>query len=93
LLTECVPDQLAGTAVSLPLGVGEIFGAAVLPTIAGILADRFGLYAPMWMATVAGVVIAFLSLFYIETAPRKVSRMRTKPAPDDYLLKRFRAAI
>jgi MFS family permease len=91
LLTECVPEELAGTAVSVPTGVGEIFGAAVVPTIAGILADRFGLYAPMWMATVAGFVIACISLFYIETAPKKVSRMRSKPTPDDYLLRRFRA--
>jgi MFS family permease len=90
LLTESVPDELAGTAVSIPTGVGEIFGAAFMPTIAGILADRFGLYAPMWMATVAGVAIACISLFYIETAPKKVSKMRTELAPDHYLLKRFR---
>jgi MFS family permease len=91
LLTECVPEELAGTAVSVPTGVGEIFGAAFMPTIAGILADKFGLYAPMWMATLAGVVIACVSLFYIETAPRKMARMRAELAPDDYLLKRFRA--
>ncbi|MEW6663669.1 MAG: MFS transporter [Thermodesulfobacteriota bacterium] len=91
LLTECVPEELAGTAVSVPTGVGEIFGAAVVPTIAGILADRFGLYAPMWMATLSGVAIACISFFYIETAPKKVSRMRSKPNPDDYLIRRFRA--
>jgi sugar phosphate permease len=72
LLTECVPDELAGTAVSIPTGVGEIFGAAFMPTIAGMLTDRFSLYAPMWMATVAGLVIACISLFYIETVPKKV---------------------
>jgi sugar phosphate permease len=91
LLTECVPEDLAGTAVSVPTGVGEVFGAAVVPAIAGILADRFGLYAPMWMATVAGIAIACISLFYVETAPKKVSRMRDRPTSDDYLLKRFRA--
>jgi MFS family permease len=91
LLTECVPNEFAGTAVSIPTGVGEILGAAVMPAIAGVLADRFGLYAPMWMATVAGVAISCVSLFYVETAPGKVSKMGTKPTPDDYLLRRFRA--
>jgi hypothetical protein len=45
-----------------------------MPTIAGVLADRFGLYAPLRMVTVAGVVIACISFFYVETAPRKMSK-------------------
>jgi hypothetical protein len=31
-----------------------------------------------------------ISLFYIETAPRRLARMKTKPAPEEHLLSRFR---
>ena len=90
LPTEAVPPEFAGTAVGVPTAVGEIIGAAVMPTIAGALADMFNLYAPMWMAAIAGLVIMLVSLGYVETAPRKVARMRKKPTREDHLLKPFR---
>ena len=61
-----------------------------MPTIAGKLADIFNLFAPMWMAALAGIVIAIVSLFYIETAPRCVEKMQHKPTQNDHLLKAFR---
>jgi fucose permease len=45
--------------------VGEILGAAVMPAIAGALADAFNLYAPMWMAVISPLVVAVISLFYV----------------------------
>jgi MFS family permease len=90
LPAESVPPEIAGTAVSLPVSVGEILGAALLPTIAGILSDKFNLSAPMWMAAVSGVVVAIISVFYIETAPRRLARMEHKPTREDHLLKAFR---
>jgi MFS family permease len=90
LPTEAVPPDFAGTAVGIPTGVGEIIGAAVMPTLAGILADKFGLFAPIWMATIACLVICIVSVFYVETAPKKLSKMRTKPTRDDHLLRPFR---
>jgi MFS family permease len=92
LITESVPDEVAGTAVSVPTSVGEILGAAVIPVIAGAMADSFSIYAPMWMAAAAGLVIACISLIYVETAPRKVAKMTTKPTHNDYLLKPFRVS-
>jgi len=92
LPAESVPPEIAGTAVGLPSAVGELLGAALMPTIAGLLADKFGLVAPIWMASAAGIVICFVSLFYVETAPRRLARMKDKPAPEDYLLRRFRPA-
>ena len=90
LPAESVPPEIAGTAVGLPSAVGELLGAALMPTIAGLLADKFGLVAPIWMASAAGIVICLISLFYVETAPRRLARMKDKPAPEDYLLRRFR---
>ncbi|MBN2242388.1 MAG: MFS transporter [Acidobacteria bacterium] len=90
LPAESVPPRISGTAVAIPTGIGETLGAALMPTIAGMLSDMFNLYAPMWMAALAGVFIAVLSLFYVETAPRCVEKMKHKPTQEDHLLKPFR---
>jgi MFS family permease len=90
LPAESVPPQIAGTAVGVPVAVGETLGAALMPTIAGVLADRFNLFAPMWMAALTGVFIGLMSFLYIETAPRCLARMKRKPTREDHLLKAFR---
>ena len=76
--------------IGVPTAVGEIIGAAIMPTIAGALADMFSLYAPMWMAAISGLLIMLVSLGYVETAPKKVARMSSKPTREDHLLKPFR---
>jgi MFS family permease len=91
LPSEAVPPQYAGTAVGIPSAVGEILGAGVVPAIGGALADKFDLYAPMWMACIAGLVVVALSLMYIETAPRIVARMKRKPTREDHLFAPFRS--
>lgn len=91
LPAESVPPRIAGTAVAIPTGIGETLGATLMPVIAGKLTDIFNdLFAPMWMAALAGVSIAFISLFYVETAPQCVARMKHKPTQNDRLLKAFR---
>ena len=90
LPAESVPPRISATAVAIPTAVGEILGAALMPTIAGKLADIFNLFAPMWMAAFAGIVIAIVSLFYIETAPRCIEKMVHKPTQMDHILKVFR---
>jgi len=86
LPSESVPPQIAGMAVAIPTATGETLGAALMPTIAGILSDKIGLYAPMWMAALAGLVVAVVSIFYVETAPRVVEKMKVKPTQEDHLL-------
>ena len=76
--------------VGVPTAVGEILGAAVMPAVAGALADKFSLFAPMWMAAIAGLVIMIVSLFYVETSPQVVAKMKVQPTRDDHLLKPFR---
>jgi len=92
LPAESVPPEIAGTAMGVPTAVGELLGAALMPTIAGLLADKFSLFAPMWMASAAGIVVCLVSLFYVETAPRCIARMKSKPAPEDHLFRPFRPA-
>ncbi|MDR0843005.1 MAG: MFS transporter [Acidobacteriota bacterium] len=90
LPSESVPPQIAGMAVAIPTATGETLGAALMPYVAGVLGDKLSLYAPMWMAALAGIVIAFVSMFYIETAPRCVEKMDVKPTREDHILKMFR---
>jgi MFS family permease len=91
LPAEAVPPKIAGTAVAIPVAIGETLGAALMPTIAGYLGDtKLGLFAPMWMAALSGIFIAIVSFFYVETAPRAVAKMKNKPTANDHLLKAFR---
>jgi MFS family permease len=90
LPAESVPPRISGTAVAIPTAVGETLGAALMPSIAGKLTDMFNLFAPMWMAALSGILIAIISIFYVETAPRCVAKMKHKPTQNDHLLKAFR---
>ena len=90
LPAESVPPRISGTAVAIPTAIGETLGAALMPSIAGFLSDHVSKFAPMWMAALAGIFIAIISLFYVETAPRCVAKMKHKPTENDHLLKRFR---
>jgi MFS family permease len=91
LPAESVPPRISGTAVAIPTAIGETLGAALMPSIAGLLSDHVSKFAPVWMAAVAGIIIAIISLFYVETAPRCVAKMEHKPTQNDHLLKRFRS--
>ena len=92
LPAESVPPRISGTAVAIPTAIGETLGAALMPTIAGILSDHVSKFAPIWMAAISGVLIAMISCFYIETAPRCVAKMEHPPTPNDHLRKRYRQA-
>jgi len=69
--SETVPFALAGLAIGIPTGVGELVGSGILPTIGGIIADTYGLRAAMLLAAVSALVATIFALFIIETAPRK----------------------
>ena len=90
LPAESVPPRIAGTAVGIPMAIGESIGSTLLPVIAGFLADTFSPFAPMWMAALTGIVIAGISFFYVETAPARVAKMARKPTEQDHLLVFFR---
>jgi cyanate permease len=56
------------TAVSLVFGIGTLFGS-FSPTIAGLLADSYGLQSAFYWAAIVAVVAALLMAF--GTAPAK----------------------
>jgi MFS transporter, ACS family, hexuronate transporter len=77
---ETISRRHAATAMGLIVGVGEIGGGVATPTIAGWLADRSTLAAPLMIAGAAALVAGVLALLLEETAPVKVGAIR--PADD-----------
>jgi fucose permease len=55
------------------VGIGEIFGGGIAPSVAGAIAQNFGIAAILWLALSGVCVGVLLCLFLEETAPRKVS--------------------
>jgi len=69
--TESVPPQFAATAIGLTTLVGEVVGGTLAPAIAGGIADRQGLAAPLWIASAGAVCVFLAGLLLQETAPIK----------------------
>jgi predicted MFS family arabinose efflux permease len=74
--TESVSARLAATAIGLSTLVGELFGGAFAPTLAGSMADKYGLAAPLWIAAGGALLVFLASLFMSETAPAKLGHAR-----------------
>jgi MFS transporter, ACS family, hexuronate transporter len=71
--SESVPKVFAATSIACVVLTGEIIGGTAGPVLAGILADKFSLYSPLWLASGTAVVFFLLSFLLKETAPVKVS--------------------
>ncbi|WP_106477498.1 MFS transporter [Phytohalomonas tamaricis] len=69
--TETVPRQATVTALGLIMGVGELMGGFVAPSIAGYAADQYSLAIVMWISAGGAVVSALLALLLKETAPNR----------------------
>ena len=74
LTTESVPPHLAATAAGIPVSVGEIFGGALMPFLAGYFADIYGLKVALYFSAMAPLIGGFVALCYEETAPRILDR-------------------
>ncbi|MGU7782756.1 MFS transporter [Burkholderia sp. PU8-34] len=70
---EAVPASLMTTASGLVIGVGEVFGGGVAPSVAGYVAKHFGIQYIMQLGIGALAVGLVITLLLKETAP---SRMR-----------------
>lgn len=71
LAAEAAPLGLIASVAGLVIGVGEVFGGGVAPSIAGGIAQRHGLQYTLYFA-LAGQIVGFLiALFLRETAPRR----------------------
>lgn len=70
---ESIPARYIASVVGLTQGIGEIVGGVLAPTLAGTMADRFDLGAPLVMMTACVVTASILACFLVETAPGKIS--------------------
>jgi cyanate permease len=67
---ETVDPRRLATTVGMVLGVAELAGGVAGPALAGVMADIFGLQAPLWMMAAVCAPACVLGLFMDETAPR-----------------------
>jgi len=74
--SESVDPRLVATAMGLCMGGGEILGGVLAPFLAGVLADAFGLDAPLWLMFGLTVVAGLLAFGLKETAPSQTGRQR-----------------
>jgi ACS family hexuronate transporter-like MFS transporter len=79
--SESVDRAHIATALGLCMGLGEIIGGAAAPFIAGYVADRVGLQAPLWIMTGLTVVSGLLAFGLRETAPRVLMRRAAIAVP------------
>ncbi|MFK4752327.1 MFS transporter [Oceanobacter antarcticus] len=77
---ETVPASQVATALGLIMGVGELFGGFITPTVAGFMADAYGLDIVMWIASAGSLIAMVLALFLKETAPAKVGHLTATEA-------------
>jgi len=71
---ETVSAAYMSTAIGMIMGVGEVAGGFVAPTVAGYAADLYGLHMAFWIAAAGAAIACVMSLFLTETAPRQVIR-------------------
>ena len=72
--SELVAPGRQATVMSLTMGISEIVGGVGGPSLAGVLADRYGGAAPIWMMAVLAALVFVLSLRLPETAPVVLAR-------------------
>jgi len=78
---ETISIRHVATAAGIVVGIGEVTGGFLSPTLAGRAADVYGLQAPMLIMIGCNVVATVLALFLRETAPSRVaSRMAAAPS-------------
>jgi fucose permease len=69
---ETVSRSLAATSMGLVVAIGELVGGAAVPPVAGWIADRTSLAAPVIVVGVCAFCAGVAALFLKETAPSKV---------------------
>lgn len=69
---ESVPVRLMATASGLVVGVGELFGGAVMPALAGFVAQNYGIQYILHLAMGALMIGLIVAISLKETAPCRV---------------------
>ncbi|TCW79856.1 MFS transporter [Burkholderia sp. SRS-46] len=71
---EAVPAKLMTTASGLVIGVGEVFGGGVAPSVAGYVAKHFGIQHIMQLGMGALMIGLVIALSLRETAPVRLAQ-------------------
>lgn len=70
---ETVPPRLIATVMGVTMGAAEILGGVFGPMASGVIADRFGLRATLWVLVSLTIAMSLLALALTETAPRRIA--------------------
>jgi MFS transporter, ACS family, hexuronate transporter len=81
LAMATIPSEIMGpartaTALSLTMGVSEILGGVLAPSVAGKVADLMGLGTTLWILVGIIVAIIMLAAMLRETAPAALARKK-----------------
>ncbi|MCP1120217.1 MFS transporter [Robbsia andropogonis] len=76
--TEAAPLGRISTAIGAVVGVGEVFGGGIAPSLGGYVAAHFGIQNILWLPMIAVLLGIFTSMLLRETAP--VVLQRRQPA-------------
>jgi MFS family permease len=79
---ETVSRSLAATSMGLVVCIGELVGGAAVPPLAGALADRTNLTAPVIVVGVCAFCAGVAALFLKETAPGKIAAAQGQRATE-----------
>jgi MFS family permease len=66
--SESAPLQFRATSIGLATLAGEVMGATLAPTVAGGLAEHYGLGVTLWLAAAGSAVVLLATLLLQETA-------------------------
>jgi len=78
--SETIPVRYIATTLGIVMGLGELIGGAVTPTLAGMAADTYGLGATLLIEAGLALTTAVLAMFLVETAPVKVGQQAAAAA-------------
>ena len=79
IATEAAPIGLVSSAIGIVVGSGEIFGGGVAPSLAGYVAQHYGIQNILELALIGVILGIVVCLFLKETSPRK-ARSRASDA-------------
>lgn len=71
---ESVSQAVMATATALIILLGEVVGGSFGPYVAGVLADKYSLFAPMWFSVILSFLLFLVVFGFKETLPQKIKQ-------------------
>lgn len=78
--TESAPAGLVSSAIGMVVGAGEVFGGGIAPSLAGFVAQHYGIQNILSLALVGVLLGVVVCAFLKETAPRKIGDVKAAEA-------------